>query len=63
MMVVVYVDDTVTAGPQPAAVEALIKDLGVPDSEERETFALRDIGEVGDFLKIRIEKSANKSFT
>ena len=63
MMVVVYVDDTIIAGPDPVAIEALIKDLGVPDSEERETFALRDEGEVGDFLGIRIEKSANKSFT
>ena len=62
MMVVVYVDDTIIAGPDPDAIEALIKDLGVPDSEERETFALRDEGEVGDFLGIRIEKGSNASF-
>ena len=62
MMVVVYVDDTIIAGPDPDAIERLIKDLGVPDSEERETFALRDEGEVGDFLGIRIEKNAHRSF-
>ena len=63
MMVVIYVDDTIIAGPDPNAIEHLIKDLGIPDSEERETFALRDEGEVGDFLGIRIEKRAHRSFT
>jgi hypothetical protein len=63
MIVVVYVDDTIIAGPDPNKIEELIKDLGVGDEEERETFMLRDEGSVGDFLGIRIEKCANDSFT
>ena len=63
MMVVVYVDDTIIAGPDADKIEELIKDLGVADEEERETFMLRDEGSVGDFLGIRIEKLANDTFT
>ena len=40
MIVVVYVDDTIIAGPDPDEIEKLITDLGVADEEERETFML-----------------------
>lgn len=63
MRVVVYVDDTIMAGPDADKIEELIKDLGVADNEEHETFMLRDKGSVGDFLGIRIEKQANDTFT
>ena len=53
---VVYVDDTILAGPDPAAIEREIKGLGVSDGEQRHEFELRDEGAVGDFLGIRIEK-------
>ena len=62
MIVVVYVDDTIIAGPDADEIEKLIKDLGVADEEERETFMLRDEESVGDFLGIRIEKCANDTF-
>jgi hypothetical protein len=56
MMVVVYVDDTIICGPDSKEIEKLIVDLGVSDDEHREVFELRDEGNVGDFLGIRIEK-------
>ena len=62
MICVVYVDDTIIAGPDPDAIDALIKDLGVDDGEHRHTFELRDEGEVGDFLGIRITKTSKNSF-
>ena len=62
MIVVVYVNDTITAGPDADEIEKLIKDLGVAVKEERETFVLHDEGSVGDFLGIRIEKCANDTF-
>ena len=63
MICVIYVDDTIIAGPDPQAVEDLITDLGVQKEEYRHTFQLRDEGEVGDFLGIRIERGKNNSFT
>ena len=62
MICVVYVDDTIIAGPDSAAIEELIHSLGVAKDEQRHTFELRDEGEVGDFLGIRIERMADKSF-
>ena len=57
MICVVYVDDTIFAGPDSNAIEEVITGLGVQNEEQRHTFELRDEGEVGDFLGIRIEKS------
>ena len=62
MIVVVYVDDTIIAGPDPKPIEDLIHDLGVGKDEHIETFMLRDEGSVGDFLGIRIEKCARNTF-
>ena len=62
MICVVYVDDTIIAGPDSDAIESLITDLGVAKDEHRHTFELRDEGEVGDFLGIRIGKMDNTSF-
>jgi hypothetical protein len=59
MMVVVYVDDTIICGPDSKEIEKLIADLGVSDDEHREVFELRDEGNVGDFLGIRIEKQGD----
>ena len=59
MMVVVYVDDTIICGPDAAEIEKLIVDLGVSDDEHREVLELRDEGNVGDFLGIRIEKQGD----
>ena len=62
MMCVIYVDDTIIAGPDSKEIDKLITSLGVAKEEQRHTFELRDEGEVGDFLGIRIEKGANNSF-
>ena len=62
MIVVVYVDDTIIAGPDANKIEKLIKDLGVADKEERETFMLHDKWSVGDFHGIHIEKCTNDNF-
>lgn len=56
MIVVVYVDDTIIAGPNGQDIEDLITRLGVCSEEQHHTFELRDEGEVGDFLGIRIER-------
>ena len=62
MICVVYVDDTIIAGPDEHAIEDLITDLGVSKDEHRHTFELRDEGEVGDFLGIRITKTDSNTF-
>jgi hypothetical protein len=53
---VVYVDDTIFAGPDALLLEREIKSLGVKEDQCNRSFQLRDEGEVGDFLGIRIEK-------
>jgi hypothetical protein len=62
MICLIYVDDTIITGPDSAAIEHLIKDLGVKSDDHLHTFELRDEGEVGDFLGIRIEKVGDKAF-
>ena len=60
MICVVYVDDTILAGPDAEALDKVISSLGIADDEQRHTFELRDEGEVGDFLGVRIEKKGPK---
>ena len=62
MVCVVYVDDTIFGGPDPEAIEREIQGLGVSRDVERHTFQLRDEGEVGDFLGIRIAKTGPREF-
>jgi hypothetical protein len=59
---VVYVDDTIFAGPDVAVLAAKIKSLGVPADEHQHSFQLHDEGEVGDFLSIRIAKQKDGTF-
>ena len=54
MICVVYVDDTILAGPDADEIEKVITSLGVCDEEKHYKFELRDEGAVGDFLGIRI---------
>jgi len=49
MVCVIYVDDTILAGPDSQVLEEEIKGLGVADDEQRHKFELRTEGEVGDF--------------
>ena len=62
LICVVYVDDTIIAGPDHKAIEDLISSLGIAKEEQRHCFELRDEGEVGDFLGIRIEKEGPNKF-
>ena len=50
MIYVVYVNDTILAGPDADEIEKVITSLGVRDEETRYKFELRDKGAVGDFL-------------
>ena len=63
MLCVIYVDDTILAGLDDVALEEVTKSLGIAEEEQHHTFELRDKGEVGDFLGIRIEKTGSKIFT
>ena len=62
MICVVYVDDTIIAGPDSDAIEHEIKLLGITNDEYHHKFQLRDEGEVGDFLGIRIKKTGPNQF-
>jgi hypothetical protein len=62
MICVVYVDDTILTGPDAQAIENVIKSLVIKKDDQMHTFELRDEGEVGDFLGIRIEKGGSESF-
>jgi Reverse transcriptase (RNA-dependent DNA polymerase). len=62
MICVVYVDDTILCGPEDDALENEIRGLGVNNLEQRHSFQLRNEGEVGDFLGIRIQKKGKDSF-
>jgi hypothetical protein len=59
---VVYVDDTIFAGPDRALIDAEIQGLGVSSKDQSHSFDLRDKGEVGDFLGIRITKTGPITF-
>ena len=52
MVCLVYVDYTILAGPDKAALENEICGLGVSTDEQVHKFGLHDEGEVGDFLGI-----------
>jgi hypothetical protein len=59
---VVYVDDTIFAGPDAVVLAAKIKSLGVPADEHQHSFKLCDEGGVGDFLGICIAKQKDGTF-
>ena len=62
LICVIYVDNTILAGPSPLALDNLIADLGISSDEHCHSFDLRDEGEVGDFLGIYIEKAGSQNF-
>ena len=62
MICVIYVDDTILAGPDGDELEKEIAGLGVSSNEQQHKFELRNEGEVGDFLGIRIEKMGDQHF-
>jgi hypothetical protein len=62
IMCMVYVYDTIFAGPDGELIDAEIKGLGVNSKEQSHSFELRDEGEVGDFLGIQIRKTGPITF-
>ena len=54
LVYLVYVDDTILAGPNLDNVNKETQGLGVITNDQAHTFQLRDEGQVGDFLGIRI---------
>jgi hypothetical protein len=62
LICVIYVDDTIFAGPDATKIQEVIKSLGVSNFEEQHKFELRDEGKVGEFLGIRITKQADGNF-
>jgi hypothetical protein len=62
MICVIYVDDTIFAGPDATKIQDETHNLGVRTFEEQHKFELRDEGEVGDFLGIRITKQSDGTF-
>jgi hypothetical protein len=59
---VVYVDDTIFSGPESEKLATEINSLGVSNDENQHSFQLRDEGEVGDLLGIRIAKQGDGVF-
>jgi len=50
MICVVYVDDTIIAGPKGDEIKKEIRGIGVSSSDQRHKFELRNEGEVGDLV-------------
>jgi hypothetical protein len=61
-MCFIYVDETIFAGPYAGLLEQEIRSLRVASDECDHSFQLRDEGEVGDFIVIRIENQKDNSF-
>jgi hypothetical protein len=62
LICVIYVDDTIFAGPDASKIAEEFTGLGVSKYETQHSFQLRDEGEVGDFLGIRIAKEGEITF-
>jgi hypothetical protein len=56
------VDDTILVGPDAKMLEQEIRSLGVASDECDHSFQLRDEGEMGFFIGIRIEKQKGNAF-
>ena len=62
MICVIYVDDTLSAGPSAKDIDHEIKLLGIKQNSEERPFEFRDEGEVSGFLGIKIEKKNESEF-
>jgi hypothetical protein len=55
-MCVIYVNNTIFAGPDASELEREIRSLGIDDGEKCHTFELQNEGEVANFLSVNIVK-------
>ena len=62
MICVIYVDDTIFAGPSAKDIDNEVKLLGIKQDTEEQPFEFRDEGEVSAFLGIKIEKISDSEF-
>ena len=62
MICVIYVDDTIFAGPRAKDIDNEIKILGIKQNSEEQPFKFRDEGKVSAFLEIKIEKASESEF-
>jgi len=62
MMCVIYVDDTIFAGPSQQDIDEEIKLLGIKQPHEESALEFRDEGEVAAFLGIKIDKRSTSEF-
>ena len=62
MICVIYVDDTIFAGPSAKDIDNEVKQLGIKQNTEEQPFEFRDEGEVSAFLGIKIEKKSDSEF-
>ena len=62
MTCVIYVDDTIFAGPSQNDIDTEFKTLGIKHRSEDHPFEFRDEGEVSAFLGIKIDQQNNDEF-
>ena len=62
MVCVIYVDDTIFAGPTQEMIDAEVKLLGIKQNNEEHPLEFRDEGELSAFLGIKIEQRANNEY-
>ena len=62
MICLVYVDDKILCGPNLDKINEEIRGLGIKGEDQVHSFQLKDEGQVGDFLGIRIEKLGPGTF-
>ena len=61
-MCLVCVDDTILVEPKLENINKEITSLGISTKDQTHIFQLRDEGQVGNFLGIRIEKLGERKF-
>ena len=62
MICVIYVDDTIFAGPSQKDIDTEVKMLGIKHKSEDRLFKFRDEGEISTFLGIKIDQQNNDEF-
>ena len=62
MICVIYVNDTIFAGPNQSMVDKEVSLLGMKQNNEEHPLELRDEGEVSAFLGIEIEQKSKNEF-
>ena len=62
MICVIYVDDTIFAGPDQSMVDKEVSLLGMKQKNEENPLEFRDEGEASAFLGIKIEQESQNEF-